>query len=138
MPNRFRVDPWLAADSIALGDFPLCAVRLNDDARFPWLVLIPRRSGLVEIIDLPAPDRAQLMEEIARASDALKSTTHCHKLNVAALGNVVHQLHVHVIARFADDAAGANAVLGQGARVPYQAAARDALAEKLRRGLGFA
>lgn len=138
MPNRFRIDPWLEAESVPVGELPLCAVLLRDDRRFPWLVLIPRQPGLVEIFDLSAPNRTRLIEEIALASHILKAVTNCQKLNTAALGLIVHQLHIHVIARFADDIAGVGTVWAAGERVPYEAAARDAIVSKLKRGFDFA
>ena len=138
MPHRFRIDPWLEAESASVGDLPLCAVLLRDDRRFPWLVLIPRQPGLVEIFDLSAHDRTRLIEEIALASRILQAATNCQKLNTAALGMIVHQLHFHVIARFADDIAGVGTVWAAGERVPYEPAARDAIVSKLKRGFGFA
>ncbi|HEY8268434.1 MAG TPA: HIT family protein [Xanthobacteraceae bacterium] len=138
MPHRFRIDPWLEAESAPVGDLPLCAVLLRDDRRFPWLVLIPRLPGLVEIFDLSAPDRTRLIEEIALASRILKAVTNCQKLNTAALGLIVHQLHVHVVARFADDIAGTGTVWGAGEPVLYETAARDAIVSKLKHGFGFA
>ena len=76
-----------------------------NDANYPWLLLVPRRRDVSEIIDLTETDQAQLMREVARAVSALKIETACHKINVAAIGNVVAQLHVHVVARFRTDAA---------------------------------
>lgn len=134
----FVIDPKLAAESTPLGELTLCTVRLYDDARFPWLLLVPKQAELVEIIDLAPGDLVRLIEEIAVAAGVLEAATSPYKLNIAALGNVVRQLHVHVIARFEDDAAWPNPVWGRGARVPYEAAARDALAKKLRTGFGFA
>lgn len=119
VPNAsFALDPRLAADGPALGDLPLCHVRLVNDARFFWIVLVPRRAGLVEIMDLPARDRGVLMEEIAAAGAALKSESGCEKLNVAALGNMVSQLHVHLVGRRAGDAAWPGPVFGVGTREP--------------------
>ncbi|HWT31784.1 MAG TPA: HIT domain-containing protein, partial [Propylenella sp.] len=92
MPG-FSLDPQLAADSIAVAELPLSAVRLMRDANYPWLLLVPRRPGLAEIVDLAAAERTQLMAEIAAASEALRETVPCDKLNVAALGNMVRQLH---------------------------------------------
>lgn len=135
MANTFALDSRLAADSVPIGELPLCVVRLMEDARYPWLLLVPRRAGMAEIVDLDATDRARLMEEIALASAALKSETGCFKLNVAALGNIVRQLHVHVIARFEGDAAWPGPVWGKGERQPYAPAARDDLAARLRRRL---
>ena len=90
-----------------------------NDARFPWLLLVPRRAGMTEIIDLAGPDRTALFEEIVAVSTALRAATGCDKLNVAALGNSVAQLHVHVIARFHGDAAWPKPVWGSGAAVAY-------------------
>ncbi len=105
----------------ALGDLPLCHVRLVDDARFFWIVLVPRRAGAVEIIDLSADERAVLMEEIAAASAALKAVSGCVKLNVAALGNMVPQLHVHIVGRTPGDAAWPGPMFGVGTRAPLGA-----------------
>src|SRR5690606_14643410 len=104
---------------------------------FPWLILVPQKAGLAEIIDLTDGERTMLMDDITDASRALKSVTGCDKLNVAALGNQVRQLHVHVIARFRTDAAWAGPVWGKGARVPYASAAREALAAKLQKALAL-
>src|SRR5258707_13935689 len=120
MSGRFQLDPRLAGDSVPLAEFGLSALRLMNDARFPWLILVPRRAGAADIIDLDAADRATLMDEIAIVSSALKSVTACDKLNVAALGNMVRQLHVHVIARFQTDAAWPNPVWGSGKADAYQ------------------
>lgn len=130
----FTLDPRLAADGPALGDLPLCHVRLVDDARFFWIVLIPRRARLVEIMDLPAQDRSVLMEEIALAGAALKSESGCEKLNVAALGNMVSQLHVHLVGRRAGDAAWPGPVFGVGTREPL-GTGLDARVERLRAAL---
>jgi diadenosine tetraphosphate (Ap4A) HIT family hydrolase len=135
MPEEFAVDTRLASESHALGDLGVCRVLLFDDARFPWIVLVPKRAGLVEITDLPALERHELLDEITRTMDAMKKVTSAYKLNVAALGNSVRQLHVHVIARFRDDAAWPSPVWGRGERVPYTP---DALADwtgKLRSAL---
>ncbi|HXS06843.1 MAG TPA: HIT domain-containing protein [Rhizomicrobium sp.] len=123
----FALDPRLDADTDFVTDWPLCRVLLMGDARYPWLVLVPRRAGLVEIADLPPPDRAVLMEEIVRASEVLRSLPGVAKLNVGALGNVVRQLHVHVIARRPGDPAGAGPVWGHSPAVPYEPKARNDL-----------
>ena len=133
----FSLDPRLAQDSIPLGDLPLSRVLLMNDANYPWLILVPRRPNLVELIDLDASGQATLMIEIAQAARALKEITACDKLNVAALGNTVRQLHVHVIARRNDDPAGARPVWGTVAARPYQAGERDRLAGALRGALGL-
>jgi diadenosine tetraphosphate (Ap4A) HIT family hydrolase len=129
------LDPRIEADSAFVADLALCQLRLMDDSRFPWLVLIPAREGVVEIIDLPAADRAALMTEIALCSSALKAVVPCDKLNVGALGNVVPQLHVHVVARRRDDAAWPGPVWAVGARRPYADDARARLIRKIRAAL---
>lgn len=133
----FVLDPRLEAETSPLGELALCKVLLMDDARFPWIVLVPKRAGLVEIIDLGSADLQRLMEEIATASGVLETATSAYKLNVAALGNVVRQLHVHVIARFENDAAWPSPVWGKGERVPYDPVRRAEFSGKLRAGFGF-
>jgi diadenosine tetraphosphate (Ap4A) HIT family hydrolase len=135
--QKFVLDPRLEADTSALGELGLCKVLLMDDARFPWVVLVPKRADLVEIIDLGSADLVRLIEEIATASGVLEAATSPHKLNVAALGNVVRQLHVHIIARFENDAAWPNPVWGKGEREPYAPVKRAEFAGKLRAGFGF-
>ena len=137
MPGAFTLDPRLEAESFPLGLLRLCEVRLFDDARFPWLILVPARAGLVDIIDLDEAGRQRLMQEVALAAAALKTLTRCHKLNVAALGNQVRQLHVHVIARFETDAAWPNPVWGRGARVPYAPAAEAKFTQQMKAALGL-
>lgn len=133
----FALDPTLATDTTSVGDLGLSSLLLARDARFPWLILVPRRAGLVEIIDLAPTDRAILMDEITAVSQALRATTGCDKLNVAALGNQVRQLHVHVIARFHGDPAWPRPIWGSGAPVAYEAAARDRLVAQLRESLSL-
>ena len=135
--QKFVLDPRLEADTSALGELGLCKVLLMDDARFPWVVLVPKRTDLVEIIDLGSADLVRLIEEIATASGVLEAATSPNKLNVAALGNVVRQLHVHIIARFENDAAWPNPVWGKGEREPYAPVKRAEFAGKLRAGFGF-
>lgn len=108
----FALDPRLAADTVPVADWPLCCVLLIRDARFVWLVLVPKRAGISEILDLGQPDRQQLTAEIDRAALGLRRAVSCDKLNIAALGNVVSQLHVHVIARRKTDAAWPKPVWG--------------------------
>ncbi len=117
--QAFHLDPQLARDSHAVCELRLCSLRLMDDARFPWLILVPRVDGARDIIDLDAADQTLLMAEIARISAVLREVCTPHKLNVAALGNVVAQLHVHVIARFENDAAWPRPVWGTGEAQPY-------------------
>src|ERR1700733_1708259 len=99
-PSDFTLHPQILKDAIEVGDLPLSQLRLMNDTTYPWLLLMPRRTGATEIIDLDEADRVQLMAEIAQVSQVLKALTNCDKLNVASLGNAVPQLHVHVIARF--------------------------------------
>lgn len=132
---EFLLNPTLAADTAAVAALGLSELRLMNDSRFPWLVLVPRRENAVEIVDLSKPDRAALFEEITGVSTTLRTLTGCHKLNVAALGNQVRQLHVHVIARFTTDAAWPKPVWGAGSAVAYEAAARDRLIARIRAAL---
>jgi len=124
----FALDPRLAADTHRVGDLALSRVLLFDDARFPWLVLVPRQPGLRDLIDLPHDDQHQLLDEINRCAHVLHALDRPHKLNIAALGNVVAQLHVHVIARFESDAAWPRPVWNVGERAPFAA---DALQRRL-------
>jgi diadenosine tetraphosphate (Ap4A) HIT family hydrolase len=131
----FGLDPRLAAETLPVIDFELCRVLLMKDSRYPWLILVPRRAGLSEIHDLAAEERGLLIEEAARAGAGLKSLTGAKKINTGALGNMVTQLHVHVVARFVGDAAWPGPVWGAGKAVPYQDAAAAQLVADLRRAL---
>ena len=128
----FSLDPRLGADTLPLAEWPLCQVLLINDARFPWLVLVPRRAGVSEILDLAADDRRQLSAEIDRAAAALRRTVPCQKLNIGALGNVVAQLHVHVIARTKTDAVWPKPVWAQGVAESYDEAVSADLIRRLR------
>jgi diadenosine tetraphosphate (Ap4A) HIT family hydrolase len=118
MSEAFTLDPRLAADTRLLASLPLCDVRLMDDARYGWLVLVPRRDGLVEIADLDEGEQATLWHEVNRAAAALRAAMPCDKLNLGALGNIVRQLHVHVVARREGDAGWPGPVWGHGQREP--------------------
>jgi len=118
MSEAFPLDPRLAADTRLLASLPLCDVRLMDDARYGWLVLVPRRDGLVEIADLDEGEQATLWHEVNRAAAALRAAMPCDKLNLGALGNIVRQLHVHVVARREGDAGWPGPVWGHGQREP--------------------
>jgi diadenosine tetraphosphate (Ap4A) HIT family hydrolase len=111
-PADWSLHAQLQKDTIDIGDLPLCRVLVIKDANYPWLLLVPRRPETVEIIDLDEVGQAQLMTEIGRVARALKEITKCDKLNIAALGNAVPQLHVHVIARRSTDAAWPRPVWG--------------------------
>ena len=135
MADDFTMDPRLLADTTEVAHLPLSELRLMNDARYPWLLLVPRRPDIAEIIDLADIDRASLFDEIGIVSNALKAATGCFKLNIAAFGNVVRQLHVHVIARFEDDPAWPRPVFGIGEAVAYRARERDKLVKHIRDAL---
>ncbi|MEI7037101.1 HIT family protein [Fulvimonas yonginensis] len=135
MNAGFLLDPRLAADTRPVARLDLCELRLMDDARFGWLVLVPQRAGLIEIADLTPSERTLLWHEVDRAGAALRTVVPCDKLNLGALGNIVRQLHVHVVARCEGDAAWPGPVWGNGAAVPYEEAAREALLGRLREAL---
>ena len=133
----FALHPRLAGDTLPAGDLALCSVRLMNDSRFPWLVLVPRRPDATEIYDLTAPERTQLIEEVAAVARALDEATGAIKINVGALGNVVAQLHVHVVARLDGDAAWPAPVWGVGEAVPYADGEATALIATLSGVLSF-
>ena len=132
MSADFVLDDRLRADSVPVVSLPLCDVRLMNDMRYAWLVLIPRRPGMVEISDLGAAEQTTLWHECMVAGDALRATARCDKLNLGALGNIVRQLHVHVLARCVGDAAWPGPVWGQGRAQPYDEATLLALLDALR------
>lgn len=134
----FQLDPGLAADTHLIGELPLSRLLLMDDARFPWLILVPRIAGARELIDLDSMDQQLLLAETVRVGRALESFQPLDKLNIAALGNVVAQLHVHVIGRREQDAAWPAPVWGHGEAVAYTAAARAELLQQLRDAIGMA
>ena len=129
----FQLDARLAADTLFVAEWTLCRVLLMDDAQFPWLVLVPRREGLAELDELAERDRTQSMREVTRAMKVLRRVVECDKLNVGALGNIVRQLHVHVVARREGDAAWPGPVWGHGPAHHYLPEARDKLLAELRR-----
>jgi diadenosine tetraphosphate (Ap4A) HIT family hydrolase len=131
----FELDDRLARDAFVIGDWPLSRVLLMSDARWPWLILVPRREGLVELIDLEPADQTQLMEEASRAARFLKSHVKADKINVGVLGNIVRQLHLHIVARVVGDPAWPRPVWGYGAATPYAAAAARAPIAAAREGL---
>jgi diadenosine tetraphosphate (Ap4A) HIT family hydrolase len=131
----FALDPRLAADTLFAGHLGLCEARLMDDVRFEWLVLVPRRAALRELHDLAPDDLALLMGEVTAASRVL-SARGAHKVNVGALGNIVAQLHVHVVARHSGDEAWPGPVWGAGTRRPYEGDAGRRHAAELMAALG--
>jgi diadenosine tetraphosphate (Ap4A) HIT family hydrolase len=130
MSPPFVLDSRLESDTIPVGDLALSSVLLLNDARFPWLVLVPRRAGASELTDLSEEDAATLMHEIRLATGVMLDLAKPDKVNVGALGNVVSQLHVHVIGRFRSDPAWPGPVWGFGARTPYPDHAASALVER--------
>lgn len=131
----FHLHPRLEADTAFVADWPLSRVLLMKDARFPWLILVPRRADATELFDLAALDRAILIEEVARASQGLKRVTGAAKINLGALGNVVPQLHIHVVARSQRDAAWPGPVWGAGNAADYDKGGLHALVERLRNSI---
>jgi diadenosine tetraphosphate (Ap4A) HIT family hydrolase len=129
----FSLHERLAADTFLVTDLTLCRVLLMNDRRFPWLILVPRRAGLRDFDDVPGAEKPNFHAEIDLASVVLRDAVGAEKVNVAALGNMVPQLHVHVIARFAGDAAWPGPVWGVGQAEPYGEDEKRALIEKLAR-----
>jgi diadenosine tetraphosphate (Ap4A) HIT family hydrolase len=134
---EWQLDSRLASDARAIGDLVLSQVLVLNDARFPWLLLVPRRANVVELIDLDPADQVQLTMEIAHASRVLRAVTACDKLNVAAIGNIVSQLHVHIIARRRTDAAWPKPVWGLSPPQAYEPAEFARFSDALRRVLGL-
>jgi diadenosine tetraphosphate (Ap4A) HIT family hydrolase len=134
MPDSaWTLNAQLKKDTIDIGDLPLSRVLVIKDANYPWLLLVPRRPETVEIIDLGEVEQAQLMTEISRVARALKDVTKCDKLNIAALGNVVPQLHVHIIARRGSDVAWPRPVWGVAPPLEHDPAEVQAFIAALRR-----
>ena len=136
MTPPFKADPAFDPGSVAVCDWPLCQVRLQDDARWPWLILLPRIDHAVELTDLSRKDHGRLMGEIVTVSMAVRRLGEflerpVEKLNVAALGNVTPQLHVHVIGRRSDDPAWPRPVWGEGVAQPYRGPEVPGLIEAL-------
>ena len=132
MSDQFELDRRLAADTLLAGETQLSQVLLMNDARYPWLILVPRRSDVTEPFQLSEADQAQLWQESMRLGEAMKAHFAADKLNIAALGNQVAQLHVHHIARFHTDDAWPGPVWGVGSAVPYSGTALDTLVRELR------
>jgi diadenosine tetraphosphate (Ap4A) HIT family hydrolase len=110
--DDWSLHPQLAKDTSLLADLALSRALIMNDANYPWVILVPRRLDITELIDLAETEHAQLLIETTSVARALRAVTACHKLNIAALGNAVPQLHVHIIARFPDDAAWPKPVWG--------------------------
>jgi diadenosine tetraphosphate (Ap4A) HIT family hydrolase len=128
---NFTLDPRLAADTFAIADLGLSRALLMNDSRYPWVILTPRRQAAVELTDLISADRATLTEEIARACAIVRALRDVEKVNVGALGNIVRQLHIHIVGRNTRDFAWPGPVWGAGSARPYQASEREALLARL-------
>lgn len=134
----FELDPRLAADTEDIGRLTLCRVLLMNDARYPWLILVPAKPDLVELSDLDRDDRTVLMDEIAAAGTALAEIYRPEKINTGALGIIVRQLHIHIVARNPDDPAWPGPVWGHSAAEPYAPAALETRISEIQRFLNTA
>jgi diadenosine tetraphosphate (Ap4A) HIT family hydrolase len=132
----WSLHPQLEADTAPVGDLSLSRVLTINDADYPWLILVPRRAGIIEIADL-GDETALLMREIVQVSDVLKHVTRCDKINVGAIGNVVPQLHVHIVARRKDDPLWPKPIWGFGPPRAGDAAAFARFVVAMREGLGL-
>lgn len=126
----FSLDSRLALATLPVGDLALSSILLQNDARFPWLMLVPRREGASELTDLSDEDYQALCAEIRLAARVMTELVRPDKVNVAAIGNLVPQMHVHVVGRFRSDPAWPGTVWGFGARAPYPDHAAAALVER--------
>ena len=133
--DDFALHPRLAADCLAMGDWPLCRLLLMNDANYPWFILVPRRTGMREIYELADGDRAQLCAESVALSRAAMRAFGGHKLNVAALGNAVPQLHIHHVVRHQNDPAWPAPIWGKAPPRPYPAEEMSERVETLRAAL---
>jgi diadenosine tetraphosphate (Ap4A) HIT family hydrolase len=131
----FELDPRLAADTVVVGRTPLSRLLLMNDARYPWLILVPERDGMVEAFDLPESEQRQLWQEAMAIGAWMKSHFGADKFNVAALGNQVAQLHLHLIARFHSDPAWPGPVWGVGTPASYSEQSLASMLHTLRQGL---
>lgn len=129
-PMTFQIHPRLEADTMFVADWPVNRVLLMNDANYPWLILVPRLEGLRDFHDVPPEDETGFLQEINRAARALKEVSGAVKMNTAALGNMVPQLHVHVIARFETDPAWPDPVWGKHDALPYKDGEAEALIER--------
>ncbi|ROL72969.1 HIT family protein [Pseudomonas protegens] len=128
----FTLDSRLHQDTLPIGDFPLCRLLLSNDANYPWFILVPRREDISELFQLDVTDQQQLWQETTALAEVLKDSFDADKMNVATLGNVVSQLHMHVIVRKRDDAAWPAPVWGKHPAEPYNAQQVAAIRDRLR------
>lgn len=131
----FVLDSRLQQDTLLIGDFPLSRLLLSNDSNYPWFILVPRRADIVEVFELSAEDQLQLWRETTALSQLLKGAFNADKLNVAALGNVVSQLHMHVIVRHRGDIAWPAPVWGKHPAQPYTDSQFSSIKERLRQVL---
>lgn len=129
--TNFVLDPRLERDSTSVMKLGLCQLRLMEDSRWPWVLLIPQRPGISEIFEMTPLDQTMLTFETAIAAKAVKKATGCLKINVGALGNQVRQFHLHIIARNEGDDAWPGPVWGHGTPIPWSRSARTAFTERL-------
>ena len=132
MPELFELDPRIAAGSVPLAETNLCLVRLMNDSRYPWVLLVPRRPAVTEIFDLSLPDRHALVDLASAIAARMAETFDAEKMNVGSLGNRVRQFHLHIVVRRSDDPAWPDAVWNGTAPVPYERDALDLLVDRLR------
>ncbi len=132
----FVLDERLKNDTCWLGDFPLCRVLLMNDSRYPWLILVPRQTDISEVFQLSAPQQQTLWQETTQVAHALNTLFAADKMNIATLGNVVNQLHMHVVARMRNDAAWPAPVWGKGTAEPYSAEQIQLLRKQIGKILG--
>ena len=135
-PAPFSLHPQLARETVPVGDLAVSRVLLMNNSRFPWVLLVPRRPGMREMIDLPEDEQPKLWREVSAVSRLMRDLFAADKLNVAAIGNLVPQLHIHIIARFEKDEAWPKPVFGFAPPIPYAEADLAALKERLSAGLG--
>lgn len=137
MTQAFELHPQLATDTFLVGHLPLCRVLLMNESRYPWFILVPERANTTEIYQLASAERAQLWEESDLLSRQLMQEFQADKLNIAALGNLVPQLHVHHIARFKTDAAWPAPVWGKFQAETYTKEAAEQRIQQMRQALGI-
>jgi diadenosine tetraphosphate (Ap4A) HIT family hydrolase len=128
----FALDAQLVQDTFTVGNFPLCQLLLSKDSNYPWFILVPRRPGITEVFELDESDQQQLWKETSALSSVLNGAFQADKLNVAALGNVVSQLHMHVIVRYRSDVAWPAPVWGKHSAKPYTPEQVAAVYQQLR------
>lgn len=132
----FVLDERLKNDTCLMGDLPQCRVLLMNDSRYPWLILVPRQTDISEVFQLSAPQQQTLWQETTQVAHALNTLFAADKMNIATLGNVVNQLHMHVVARMRNDAAWPAPVWGKGTAEPYSAEQIQLLRKQIGKILG--